>query len=53
MESKDQIELTGCTSEERMAFIALLAMGTKEIAEGKFVSEEVFLDSMAEDEEGT
>ncbi|KQZ34215.1 type II toxin-antitoxin system Phd/YefM family antitoxin [Duganella sp. Root1480D1] len=36
-------------NEERMAFMKLLALGTKEIADGKFVSEEEFLDEMDRD----
>ena len=36
-------------NEERMSFMKLLALGTKEIAEGKFVSEEDFLDNMDRD----
>jgi prevent-host-death family protein len=36
-------------NEERMSFMKLLALGTKEIAEGKFVSEEDFLDDMDRD----
>lgn len=37
-------------NEERMAFMKLLALGTKEIAEGKFVSEDDFLSEMDRDE---
>ncbi|NHZ88143.1 type II toxin-antitoxin system prevent-host-death family antitoxin [Massilia sp. CCM 8733] len=37
-------------NEERMSFMKLLALGTKEIAEGKFVSEDDFLDEMDRDE---
>ena len=37
-------------NEERMSFMKLLALGTKEIAEGKFVSVEDFLDEMDRDE---
>ena len=36
-------------NEERMSFMKLLALGTKEIAEGKLVSEEDFLDDMDRD----
>lgn len=35
--------------EERMAFMKLLALGTKEIAEGKVVSEDAFFDDMDKD----
>jgi prevent-host-death family protein len=37
-------------NEERMSFMKLLALGTKEIAEGKLVSEEDFLNDMDRDE---
>lgn len=36
-------------NEERMAFMKLLALGTKEIAEGKFVSEEELFVDMEKD----
>lgn len=36
-------------NEERMAFMKLLALGSKEIAEGKFVSEKELLDEMDQD----
>lgn len=35
--------------EQRMAVMQLLAIGTQEIADGKFVSEEAFFDEMDKD----